>query len=146
MALAVDTAVSAAQLGDGAAFDDAVGVLRRLDREQVSVLLGAITRDLLERSQPDGLDSDDAEEIVRHCLLAAGTWFEPLDGNAVILALTGALGVTDPDESTTPDGLPVITHGLLLIADQLTVARQALSPVLERALREVMRAQTMEMP
>ena len=58
MALAVDAAVSAAQSGDAAAFTDATANLSRFDREQLAVLLGAITRDLLERSHPDGLDSE----------------------------------------------------------------------------------------
>ena len=110
------------------------------------MLLGTVTRDLLERSHPNGLDSDDAEEVVRSTLAAAAPWFEPLDGNALILALTGALGVTDPDESKPSDRGPVLVHGLLLIADLLTVAALALPHVLDQALRELMRAQTIELP
>ncbi len=146
MAVAVDAAVTAAQAPSRELFDDAISALRRLDQEQVAVLLGAITRDLLERSHPNGLDSDDAEEVVRSCLVAVAPWYEPLDGNAVVLALTGALGVNDPDESTPPDRGPVLTHGLLLIADLLTVAATALAPVLDRALGELRRAQTIELP
>ena len=146
MALAVDAAVSAAQTQSGPAFGEAMTTLSSLDQEQVAVLLGAITRDLLERSHPDGLDSDDAEDVVRSSLVAAAPWYEPLDGNAVILALTGALGVTDPDESTPPNRGPVLAHGLLLIADLLTVAAIALPPVLDQALTELRRAQTIELP
>ena len=68
MALAVDAAVSAAQSGDAAAFTDATANLSRFDREQLAVLLGAITRDLLERSHPDGLDSEGAEQVLQSCI------------------------------------------------------------------------------
>lgn len=146
MAQAVDAAVSAAQAQSSEAFTAAIGTLRGLDQEQVAVLLGAITRDLLERSHPNGLDSDDAEQVVRSSLVAAAPWYEPLDGNAIILALTGALGVTDPDESTPPDRGPVLAHGLILIAELLSVAAITLPPILDQALRELMRAQTIELP
>jgi hypothetical protein len=77
---------------------------------------------------------------------SAASWYEPLDGDSLIQALTGTLGIHDPDESAPPAGPAVVTHGLLLIADQLTVLSQALPPVLDRALRELMRAQTIEFP
>jgi hypothetical protein len=146
MALAVDAAVSAAQSGAAVAFTDAVADLVRLDREQLAVLLGAVTRDLLERSHPDGLDSEDADQVLQSCVRSAASWYEPLDGDSLIVALTGALGVTDPDESPQPGGAAVVAHGLLLIADQLTILAQALPPVLDDALRELMRAQTIELP
>jgi hypothetical protein len=146
MALAVDAAVSAAQSGAAAAFADAVADLGRVDREQLAVLLGAVTRDLLERSHPDGLDSDDADQVLRSCLGSAASWYEPLDGDSLIRALTGALGVSDPDEAPLPDGTAVVAHGLLLIADQLTILAQELPPVLDWALQELLRAQTIELP
>jgi hypothetical protein len=147
MAVAVDAAVTAAQAGDAAAFGDATAELSGLDREQLAVLLGTVTRDLLERSHPDGLDSDDAARVLHSCLRAAAAWYEPLDGDLVIVALTGALGITpDPDEEPAPPGPAVVAHGLLLIADQLTLLGQALPPVLDGALRELMRAQTVELP
>ena len=146
MALSVDAAVSAAQSGQAAQFTDAVAELVRLDREQLAVLLGAVTRDLLERSHPDGLDSEDADQVLRSCLRSAVSWYEPLDGDSLIVALTGALGITDPDESPQPAGTAVLAHGLLLIADQLKILAQALPPVLDDALRELRRAQTIEMP
>jgi hypothetical protein len=146
MALAVDAAIMAAQAGDAAAFADALHDLRRGDREQLSVLLGAITRDLLERSHPDGLDSDDAEQVLQSCIRAAAGWYEPLDRDVLIRALTGALGVSDPDESPHVDGEAVLAHGLLLIADRLTLLGEQPAAVLDTALHELMRAQTVEMP
>jgi hypothetical protein len=146
MTLAVEAAVSAAQSGDAAAFADAIADLSRVDREQLAVVLGAIERDLLERSHPDGLDSDDAEHVLQSCIRSAAGWYQPLDSDSLIRALTGALGVSDPDESPPPAGTEVMTHGLLLIADQLKIMRQELPPVLDSALRELMRAQTIELP
>ncbi len=145
MALAIDAAVSAARAGEAAAFTDAADDLGRMDREQLAVVLGAVTRELLERSHPDGLGASDAEQVLASCLRSAASWYEPLDGDSLIQALTGTLGIHDPDESA-PAGPAVVTHGLLLIADQLTVLSQALPPVLDRALRELMRAQTIEFP
>jgi hypothetical protein len=146
MALAVDAAVSAAQSSDAAAFTDAVEDLRSVDREQLAVLLGTIERDLLERAHPDGLDSDDAEQVLQNCIRSAAGWYQPLDGDLLVQALTGALGVSDPDESPPPDGTAVLTHGLLLIADQLKILNTQLPSVLDSALRELMRAQTIELP
>jgi hypothetical protein len=146
MALAVDAAVSAARSGDAAAFTDAIADFSRVDREQLAVLLGAVTRDLLERSHPDGLDSDDAEQVLQSCVRSAASWYERLDSDSLVRALTGALGISDPDESPQLDGTAVLTHGLLLIADQLKILTQDLPPVLDCALRELMRAQTIELP
>jgi hypothetical protein len=151
MARAIDAAVSAAQAGDAAAFADATDGLRRADPEQLAVVLGTVTRDLLERSHPDGLDTDDAEHILRSTTGRAAGWYGQLDASALILALTGALGISpDPDPDTEapppPDGAAIVAHGLLLIADQLRVLAQPVPPVLDAALRELMRAQTVELP
>lgn len=146
MALAVDAAVSAARAGDAAAFAEALDDLGRMDREQLAVVLGAVTRELLERSHPDGVGSDDAEQVLTSCLRSAASWYEALDGDSLIQALTGTLGIHDPDESAPPAGPAVVAHGLLLIADQLTTMGEDLPPVLDRALRELMRAQTVEFP
>jgi hypothetical protein len=146
MALAADAAASAAQSGDAVAFADAMTDLSRADREQLAVLLGAVTRDLLEDSHPDGLGSDDAGQVLRSCMQSAAPWYEQLDSEVLVEALTGALGMSDPDESAQPDGNAVVAHGLLLIADLLGNPARELRPVLDRALQELMRAQTMEHP
>jgi hypothetical protein len=146
MALAVDAAVSAAQSGDAAAFTDATASLSRLDREQLAVLLGAITRDLLERSHPDGLGFEDAEQVLQSCIRSAARWYEPVDSDSLAGALTGALGISNPDGSPQPDGTAVVTHGLLLIADQLKILAQGLPPILDSALQDLRRAQTVELP
>ena len=85
--MAVDAAVSAAQSGDAAAFNDATANLSRFDREQLAVLLGAITRDLLERSHPDGLDSEGAEQVLQSCIRSAACWYEGVDSDSLVGAL-----------------------------------------------------------
>jgi len=146
MAETVDAAVTAAQAGDPVAFGEAMTGLAALDREQLAVLLGTVTRQLLERSHPDGLDSGDAQHVLSSAARRAVAWYEPLDGAALLEALIGALGVTDPDGAPPPDPDAVLAHGILLISDQLHVLGQQLPPVLNYALGELQRAQTMELP
>ncbi|MCW2495498.1 hypothetical protein [Jatrophihabitans sp.] len=145
MAQGVDAAVAAARAADAAAFAEATTALRRVDREQLWILLGEMTRDLLERSHPDGLESEDAEEILRSCIRATAGWYVPLDSDALIRALTGALGVSEAEE-TPPEAAVLAAHGLLLIADRLAALKLASMPILEAALRELRRAQTIELP
>lgn len=146
MALAVGSAVAAARSGDAAAFADAVTELGNADSEQLAVVLGTVMRDLLERSHPDGLDADDAEQVLLGCTRSAAGWYEPFDSGLLIQALTGALGITDPDQEPGAGGIAVVAHGILLIADQLRDLAEELAPVLGYALGELMRAQTMELP
>jgi len=146
MAVQIDAAVSAARSRDCDAFSEAINDLRNLDREQLTLLLGAVTRDLLERSHPDGLDSEDAEQVMQSCIRWAVAWYPELDSDCLIRALTGALGVSEQEDLPVADGMSVVTHGLLLITDQLATSTQQLPPVLDAALSELMRAQTIELP
>jgi hypothetical protein len=146
LAVAIDAGVGAARSADLEAFAAALAELARVDREQLAVLLGAVSRDLLERSHPDGLDSDDAEQVLESAIRWAASWYPDLDSDALIWALTGALGIGDLDETPARDAVAVLAHGLILIADLLTALDQALAPVLDTALRELMRAQTIELP
>lgn len=146
MAETVDAAVTAARAGDPVAFGEAMAGLAVLDREQLTIVLGTVTRDLLERSHPDGLDSDDAQHVLSSTARRSVAWYESLDGAALLEALIGALGVTDPDGVPHPDPDAVLAHGVLLIADQLSVLGQPLPPVLNDALGELQQAQTMELP
>ena len=149
LALAVDAAVSAAGDADAEAFDDALADLHRADREQLQVLLGTATATLLERAAPDGLDAEEAEKILRGCF-AAAAWYPALDGGALLGAFTASIGVADADadpEAPPPPGPDaVLAHGLLLVAYLCTETRSALDEVLEHALGELHRAQTMELP
>jgi hypothetical protein len=146
MAQAVATAVAAARSEDAEAFGLATLALARLDRSQLTVLLGAMTRDLLEGSHPDGVDAEDANEILRSCARFADGWYPDFGGEPAVHALIGALGVAEPEDGPRPDERRVLAHGLLLIADQLTMPPRELGPVLDAALGELMRAQTVELP
>jgi hypothetical protein len=150
MAVAIDTAVTAAQSADIEAFTTAAATVREVDREQLVVLLGALTRDVLERTYPDGLDAEGAEDALRSCIRFAVPWYPSIDIDPLIRALTGALDVAgDPDDSEGApviDQVTVLTHGLLLIADQLTRLGLTVAPLLETALAELRRALTVEMP
>ena len=146
MAVAIDVAVSAARDGAADDFTDATAALGRVDREQLATVLGTVTHDLLERSYPDGLDSDGAEEVMQSCFTSASGWYESFDTDSLVGALTGALGIGDPGDAPALDGGAVLAHGVLLIADRLTMLDLTLAPVLDAALRELMRAQTVEMP
>jgi hypothetical protein len=146
MAGTVDAAVAAARAGDPVAFAEAAAGLAALDREQVAVVLGTVTRQLLERSHPDGLDADDVRHVLTSTAKRAAAWYPALDGAALLEALTGTLGVTDPDGEPHPDPDAVLAHGVLLITGQLEVLGQQLPPVLNFALGELQRAQTMELP
>jgi hypothetical protein len=146
MAVAVDRAVSAARVGDAEAFADARAELERLDRGQLAALLGDVTRDLIERAHPDGLDSDDAAQILESATRAAAPWYPAFDADALVRALAGTLGVDDPDAPSPLTRPTVLAHGLLLVADLLAGPPDTLPEVLDLALRELMRAQTVELP
>jgi hypothetical protein len=146
MVFAIDDAVHAARAGDGDAFAQAIAALTGLDREQLVQVLGAVSRELLERAFPDGLDAADAGEVLESCIRATVGWYPGLDTDALLRALTGALGLTDPDDGPVMDPGSVLVHGVLLIADQLNSRGEQLAPILTSALAELQRAQTVELP
>jgi len=88
----------------------------------------------------------DAQHVLTSTARQAAPWYEPLDGAALLEALIGTLGITDPDGAPHPDKDAVLAHGVLLITDQLQVLGQQLPPVLNYALGELQRAQAMEQP
>jgi len=141
MATAIEDALRAAAAGQEEAFDAALAALGRVDREPLAVVLGEVARELLERSYPDGLDAGDAEQLLTR-IPARFNWYARFEADALLQAVTGTLGVSLPeDETPLPAAVP---HGLLLIADLLAADPPA--PVLEAALRELQRQQTVELP
>ncbi|SOD74567.1 hypothetical protein SAMN05892883_3753 [Jatrophihabitans sp. GAS493] len=151
IAAALDAVVTASRAGDLVAFDDARGELLRLDREQVNGLIGSVTRDLLERLNPDGLDADGAEAAVRSCATTTAGWYPQLDAETLLWALVGALGMAESEEraDTSPD--VQLAHTLLLMSSLLADATRidattTTVDVLCAALAEVRRAETMELP
>ena len=147
MANAVDDALIAAGRADGERFDGAVTALGRLDREQLGVLLGTMTALTLERTFPDGLDSDDATDLLDRAERAASSWYRETERDALTRALIGALGIAEDDDGEpVPRGPSVVTHGLLLLAELLSARPGELSPLIGEGLRELHRAQTVELP
>jgi hypothetical protein len=143
LARAVDVAVSAARAGDADGFAEAEAELARPDRGQLAVLLGTIAQELIERGHPDGFDRDDAEQLLERCARSAA-WYPQLDSDALVRALTDTLGAGLPDEA--PTWGDVLIHGLLLIAVLVDDQRADLAQLIDHALRELQRAQTVELP
>ena len=158
LAAAVGRSLTAAQEADDDALDGAVDVLLAQDPGQVAVLLGAMVRSLLEQTHPAGLSGDDAEDELLRCLDRGSGWFSGLDTGTLVLVLAGALGTYDPaaagdaDDADGPD-LPapvsarnLLRHATLVLADLLALAGSGVEVVLDAALAEIARAETVEMP
>jgi hypothetical protein len=140
-------AVTAAGRGDHAEFLVAAARLAALDPDHVGLVLGAVTRSLLEQLHPDGLSGEDAQAVIAGCISDAAAWFPDVDVNALLLVLSGALGVFPSDEEPVPvTPLGVAQHAPLLVAHLLTAADEAFDTVLHSALTEIARAQTTEHP
>jgi hypothetical protein len=86
-------AVAAAEAADRDEFLRSTDRLAGLDTEQVGLVMGAVLRSLLEDLHPDGLSGDDAQDVIVRCARAAAGWFPEVDVNALVLVLSGALGV-----------------------------------------------------
>jgi len=141
LAAAIDDAVAAAEAADEPAFADALGRLARVDREPLAVVLGELAGGLLAQTFPDGLDAADAEELLARCTTRFA-WCDVLAEDALVQALAGTLGLTlADDEPLLPAAVP---NGILLITELLAGRRVA--PMLEVALRELHRRQTVELP
>lgn len=152
MERAVREAVTVAQGHDAEAFGAALATLSRLDREQLATLLGTVVQTLLEHRHPDGLDSDDVDQLVETTVRSAAPWYPRTDRDSLVRVIVGALGVSeiDDDESDIDkrrvDGITVVAHSLILLADQLTGVPGGLRALLDHGLGELHRAQTQEMP
>ncbi|QHD86119.1 hypothetical protein GR168_12570 [Gordonia sp. JH63] len=142
-------AIRAARAHDSEAFGAATDLLA-LHPESREV--HAITlRELLETVFPDGLTGDDVSEVITSTSRAAASWTSAVSPAAVALVLTGALGVGD---TADPDALPSAglldaetTAAALVVITDLT-ARADVDPMeyVTRAVDEIRRTQTMEMP
>ena len=146
MQRAVLDAVAAAGAHDADEFSTCLAGLSRLDREQLSTLLGTVVQRLLERRHPDGLDSDDVDQLVELTVRSAA-WYPRINHDSVVRVIVGALGVTEvDDEERQVDGITIIAHSLVLLADQLSGVPNGVRALLDHGLRELHRAQTQEMP
>jgi hypothetical protein len=121
------------------------------DPQRLTLVQAWVLRSLLEQVHPDGLSSEDAQDVLRRCLLSAAAWYPQADPGALVLVLTGALGLSDPesdagDAHAVPGPARLSAGAALLIADLLGVAGGPLAGYLDAALAELERAETIELP
>ena len=140
----VTAAVGATAGADGAGFADAVGRLSTVDPSRVALVLGWAVRALLEELHPDGMDGEDVRAVLAGCVTAAGAWESEVDPSVLLVVLTGALGMSDPDEQPALPPAAVARNATLLLAHLL--AGRPAAPYLDAAFAELQRAETIEMP
>ncbi|WP_410873103.1 hypothetical protein [Nocardia sp. A7] len=145
IATAVEAAVTAARDADESRFGAATADLAELPADQVTSVLAAIVRELLETAHPDGLTGDDVRAVLVAVVRRASAWLPRLDAAAVFSALAGALGI---DESQDPDGGRTDPQpaAVLLIEYLADLARTPPHESVQRAIDEIARAETVEMP
>ena len=111
---------------------------------KVAVVLGWAVRSLLEELHPDGMDGEDVRAVLTGCTTAAGAWESEVDPSVLLVALTGALGMSDPDEQPALPPEPVARNATLLLA--FLLGERPLARYLDAAFAELRRAETIEMP
>jgi hypothetical protein len=139
--------VTAAVAGDREAFGAALIALAALDAERVRVVLGHVVRALLEELHPDGLSADDVRGVLPRCVRAVIGWYPEVDPALLVVVLSNALGIGDPDdEPRETEPAAVTAHAVLLTADLVTAAGHPVAGHLNAAIAEIARAETIEMP
>jgi hypothetical protein len=108
------------------------------------VVLGWVIRSLLEELHPDGMDGEDLRAVLTDCATAAGAWESEVDPSVLLVVLTGALGLSDPDEQPALPPAAVARNATLLLAYLL--GDRPLARYLDAAFAELQRAETIEMP
>jgi hypothetical protein len=174
LASAVANAVGAAQTGDAEDFAAAASLLDGAQAGHADTVLSAVVRMLLEDAHPGGLDGEAVRDALTRCVRGAIGWFDQLDVSALIVVLSGALGVLDapgshgwstgapaPDETMQSDVVPIEDdvepdpvadpallrrHALIVVADLAAESGARIGPLLSAALGEIERAETLEMP
>jgi hypothetical protein len=144
---AVTEAVEAASSQDADRFALAADRLAVQDQQRLVLVQAWVLRSLLEQLHPDGLSSADAQDVLRHCLLWTAEWHAEIEPDLLVLVLTGALGLSDPDDAAATAGPAALGSGAaLLMADLLNAAGGPLAGYLDAALAELERAETIELP
>ncbi|MFZ2529822.1 MAG: hypothetical protein WAX14_19545 [Rhodococcus sp. (in: high G+C Gram-positive bacteria)] len=142
IAQATDSALSAARTGDAPAFADAVAALTELPYEQVTAVHAGMVRELLEELHPDGLAGDDVRAVIERCARGRAV---PVAPHVLVAVLTGTLGVADPEVPTVrPE--QYLTAGLVVLVDLLASRAADPGPYVRRAVGEIERSETIEMP
>lgn len=136
-------ALAAVVAQDPIAFDEAVELLDRSDAAKAGNVHAEMVRSLLEEVYSDGLTGENVQEVLGRTVRGAD-WLPSVDIAGFVEVLTGALGVTDVDEQSRSRPRPA--HALLVMADLLAIRRSRAETYVRRALAEIHRAQTVEMP
>jgi hypothetical protein len=144
LAEGLGAAVAAARRAEAEPFREAVAALSTADPATVAVLLGWVVRSLLEERHPDGLDGEDLRAVLTGSATAGGGWESGVDAEVLLIVLTGALGLSDPDDQPRVPPAAVAANASLLVAYLL--GPRPLAPYLDGALAELRRAETIEMP
>jgi hypothetical protein len=145
VAEAVTATAQAVHERDAAALDTAATQLSAADPGILRLLLGGAVRTALERSHAQGLDGDDARDLLERCVRSALTWLPDVEVPALILVFTGALGMQDPDEEQPMPPAAIAVHAVLLLAE-LGAGPAQVRADLDVAIAELARHQTVEMP
>ncbi len=104
-------------------------------------------RSLLEDLHPDGLASDDAQDVIVRCARSAAGWFPEVDVDALVLVLSGALGLHPQEDEPLPvTPLDVARHAPLMVADLLTAGDRSYPPYLHAALTGIAVAEANDLP
>ena len=144
---AAGDAVTAAAARDRDAFDEATAALATLDGERVRLVLGHVVRALLEDLHPDGLSADDLRDVLPRCFRVAAAWYPQVDATLLVVVLSNALGIGDPDdEPRQAKPADVVAHAALLAADLVAAAGRPIASYLDLAIAELARAETIELP
>ncbi|NGP04399.1 hypothetical protein G6038_02680 [Rhodococcus sp. 14C212] len=139
------TALAAARTQSVPGWEDAVTELAALPYEQVAGVHATMMRELLEELHPDGLTGEDVQTVLERSARTASMWLPSLQPDMLVSVLTGTLGVFDPDApKARPD--EYLRAGLVVLADLLAARRVGPEPYLRRALGEIERAETIELP
>ncbi|MGN5237407.1 MULTISPECIES: hypothetical protein [unclassified Rhodococcus (in: high G+C Gram-positive bacteria)] len=145
IATETDAAATAARSEAVPAFDEALAELAALPYEQVTAVHAGMVRELLEELHPDGLTGEDVQSVLERSLRNGMRWLPSLQPDAVVAVLTGTLGVHD-DEAPKVQPADYLSAGVLVLADLLAARKSAPGPYLRRAVAEIERSETMEMP
>ncbi|MDQ1740273.1 MAG: hypothetical protein QOE53_1925 [Pseudonocardiales bacterium] len=144
---AITEAVEAVSSQDAGRFALAADRLAVQDPQRLVLVQAWVLRSLLEELHPDGLSSADAQDVLSRCLRSTAQWHAETDPGVLVQVLTGALGLSDPDEAAAAAGPAALSSGAaLLIADLVSVAGGSLAGYLDAALAELERAETIELP
>jgi len=147
IATATDAALTAARSEEDEAFGDALADLGGLPYEMVTAVHAGMVRELFEELHPDGLTGEDVQAVLTRAVRRGLRWRPSLQPDVVVAVITGTLGVQDvdaPGPRIPPEDY--LTAGLLLLTELLSARKAAPDPYVRRAVAEIERSETMEMP